>query len=111
MSYKPGWQPGRWSAICDVCGLRFHSDEMMKRWDGLMVDRLCNEVRHPQDFVRARRERITPPWTRPESDPDTFTEVCYLWDRSGYAGLATAGCAQAGNDEFSYIFLRDLKAG
>jgi len=111
MSYKAGWEPGRWSAICDVCGFRFHSDEIRDRWDGLKVCRKDWEPRHPQDFVRARRERITPPWTRPEPQPDAFVEVCYLWDSSGYAGLATAGCAQAGNDERPYALLRDMKAG
>jgi len=111
MSYKPGWEPGRWSAICDVCGFRFHSDEIRDRWDGLKVCSKDFETRHPQDFVRARRERITPPWTRPEVQPDSFVEVCYLWDRSAYAGLASAGCARAGEDSIPYALLRDMKAG
>jgi len=111
MSYKAGWEPGVWSAICDVCGFRFKSTEIKDRWDGLKVCLKDWEPRHPQDFVKARRERITPPWTRPEVEPDQFIEVCYLWERSAYAGLASAGCAQAGNDNLPYIFLRDLKAG
>ena len=108
MSYSPGWKPGRYSAICDVCGFRFHSDALRDRWDGLKVCRRDWEPRHPQDFIKARKENITPPWVRPEA-ADTFLEVCYLWERSAYAGLATAGCSQAGNTDFPYIFLLVLR--
>jgi len=111
MAYKPSWEPGKWSAICDRCGFRLKSDQLRDTWDGLKVCAPCWEPRHPQDFVRARRERITPPWTRPELEPDAFNVVCYLWDRSAYAGLGSAGCMVAGNDSMPYTTLRDMKAG
>jgi hypothetical protein len=72
-----GWIPGRWSAICDVCGFKFKSDEILDRWDGLKVCKKDWETRHPQDFVRGRSEKVTPPWTRPEPE-DTFLNVCDL---------------------------------
>ena len=108
MGYSPGWKPGRWSAICDVCGFRFHSDRLQKRWDGLMVCHKDYETRHPQDFIKLKSEHITPPWTRPEEE-DEFMHVCYLWSLSAYAGLGTAGCMVAGNVSFPYDFLLDLK--
>lgn len=108
MSYSPGWKPGRWSAICDICGFRFHSDALRDRWDGLKVCRKDWEARHPQDFIKAHKENITPPWTRPEPE-DEFLEICYLWAQSAYAGLATAGCSRAGNNDYSYAFLLGLR--
>jgi hypothetical protein len=34
--------------------------------------------------------------------------VCDIVTSSGYAGLGTAGCMQAGNVAFSYEFLSDF---
>lgn len=112
MSYTPGWEPGRWSAICDVCGFRFHSNELRDRWDGLKVCEKDWEPRHPQDFLRAKKETISPPWVRPEV-ADTFNNAptCFLWTESSYAGLGTAGCMKAGNTTFTYNYLIELKAG
>lgn len=89
------WTPGVWSAICDVCGLRYKSNQLKKRWDGLMVCSDDYETRHPQDFLRVRTERIAPPWTRPEPT-DTFLHVCDAWTSSSYADYGTAGCMTVG---------------
>ena len=96
-----------WKAICDRCGFEFRSFQLQKEWDGLMVCKECWEPRHPQDFVRVPAEEVTPPWTRPEPE-DEFVLVCYPAQRSGYAGLGTAGCMIAGNFEFTAEFLRGL---
>jgi hypothetical protein len=108
MSYKPGWRAGRWSAICDVCGFRFHSDQLHKRWDGLEVCKKDLEPRHTLDFIRAFKEKITPEWVRPEAT-DSFVNVCYLWERSAYADLGTADCATADTATFTYAFLLGLR--
>ena len=99
--------PGAWKATCDVCGFEFYSDEVKKRWDGLIVCEKDFETRHPQDFVRAIPDRQTTPWSRPEQ-PDVFIPVCTLGGSSGYAGLAVAGCAIAGNNLYSISFLTDV---
>lgn len=96
-----------WAAICDRCGFRFKSTQLRKEWQGLMVCKECWEPRHPQDFVRVPHEEITPPWTRPEGT-DTFAQVCYLPQKSGYAGLGSAGCMIAGNFQYSLQFLLGL---
>ena len=89
------WTPGVWSAICDVCGFKYKSTELRKRWDGLMVCDDDFETRHPQDFIRTRSERIVPPWTRPEPE-DTFSLFCDAWTSSSYADYGTADCATVG---------------
>lgn len=107
MSY---YKAGSYNVICDVCGFEFKADEVKKRWDGLMV---CNEDfehDHPQKHIRVREDSLTVAWVRNEPD-DSFITICYLWERSGYADLATADCAIADNNAFSYTFLLGLKNG
>ncbi len=69
MSYKSGDH----YVICDVCGFRFYESETRKRWDGLRVCHADWEPRHPQDMVRARRDRQRVANPRPEA-PDVFLE-------------------------------------
>jgi hypothetical protein len=57
---------GDWWAICDVCGFKHKSSELLKRWDGKMVCPKDMETRHPQDFARIPRTEKPIPWARPE---------------------------------------------
>lgn len=107
---KRGKWPGTWATICDRCGFRFPSDQLLKEWDNLMVCDECFETRHPQDFLRGVPDNPAPPWTRPEPEA-TFIIVCDISTSSGYAGLGTAGCMQAGNTAFSYAQLVDINNG
>lgn len=105
MSHSKGWL-----AICDRCGFEYHSFELKKEWNGLMTCPACWEPRHPQDFVRSVRDEQSVPWTRPEPE-DVFVQICYIDGSSGYAGMAIAGCAIAGNQTFTAQFLRELDDG
>ena len=58
--------------ICDQCGFKFKASETRKQWDGLIVCNSCYEPRHPQDFVRGRRDRQRVPDPRPQSLTPTF---------------------------------------
>lgn len=88
---------GDWNAICDECGRRFRASHLRKRWDGLMVCQQDFEQRHPQDFVRAKVDIQTVPWTRPEPSA-TYIAVSSI---SAIAGIAIAGIAVAGSSMFS----------
>jgi hypothetical protein len=70
---------GQWNTICDRCGFKFKASELKKDWQGLMVCEKDFELRNPQDFIRIRPERISPPWVRPEST-DAFIETQGLFD-------------------------------
>jgi hypothetical protein len=56
---------------------------LVKQWDGEMVDRRFVDKRNPQDFVRGVKDNSALPYARPEA-PDTFiaetsfgrTEAC-----------------------------------
>lgn len=102
------YKAGQWLVHCDVCGFKYHSGEVRKRWDGLMVCDKDYEQDHPQKFLRVREDRQSVPFVRKQLD-DTFMLVCYLWERSPYADLAAADCATVGNTGISYQFLNTLK--
>ena len=69
--------PGDHWLICDVCSKKIKAGEAKKRWDGLIVCQYDFEHRHEQDYVRARTDKITVPFTRP-IPPLTFTNVSYI---------------------------------
>ena len=110
MSYVSNhwYKPGDWNVICDVCGFRFKSSKLRKRWDGLMVCDKDFEHDHPQKYIRVTETNQAAPWTRPEV-VDTTTHVCYMYGISAYADLAEADCAQADKQQFTYAFLLNLK--
>ncbi len=77
------YKRGQWLAVCDVCGLQYHSGQMRKRWDGLMVCKDDYETRHPQEFIRPVIES-TPEWTRRPQEtnisPFDYTDFNYDTD-------------------------------
>jgi len=105
MTWKGRW-PGTWAVNCDVCGFRFPSDRLYKRWDGAMVCQKDWETRHPQTLIKVRGERAVPDYTR--HNPVAYATICYLDGLSGYAGLAIAGCMTAGNDTYAASYLVGL---
>lgn len=68
------YRPGDYYVICDVCGFKMRASETRRRWDNLRVCMKDWETRHPQDFVRGRRDRQRVPDPRPEPS-DNFIEV------------------------------------
>ena len=55
-------------AICDRCGFKVPFSETRKEWTGLRVCKDDFEERHPQDFVRGRKEDIAVKDARPRPD-------------------------------------------
>lgn len=75
------FQLGKWLVLCDRCGFRRYSDQVVKTWDNLMVCAPsvkpgCYETRHPQDLLRAKVDDTSVPFVRPES-ADVFTSITY----------------------------------
>lgn len=60
-----GYRPGDWKRVCDVCGFDYYASQTRKRWDGLIVCDADFESRHPQDYVRGRKDRQNVPDPRP----------------------------------------------
>lgn len=57
--------------LCDVCGFDYPASETKMRWDKARVCMKDWEPRHPQDSVRAKRDRQAVRNARPEP-PDVF---------------------------------------
>lgn len=95
---KRNWfKSGEYNAICDVCGFKRKDNQLIPRWDGLMVcspivKQGCWEPRHPQDFIRPIPDQKALPWTRPENIDLFVSETCTPTGLQGIAGYAIADC-------------------
>lgn len=59
------YKSGEWNVTCDICSRKIKASIAKKRWDGFIVCPDDYEERHPQDFVRARQDKISVPFNRP----------------------------------------------
>tara|TARA_R110000787_G_scaffold5761_2_gene20718 strand:+ start:11096 stop:11494 length:399 start_codon:yes stop_codon:yes gene_type:complete len=57
---SPGYDAGNHWFTCDVCGFDFRASQGKKRWENFWVCHKDWETRQPQDFVRGRKDKITP---------------------------------------------------
>jgi hypothetical protein len=64
------FKKGDFNRICERCGFKMKASETRKEWTGQIVCADgCWEARHPQEFVRGRRDRQRVPLPRPDSEP------------------------------------------
>jgi len=78
------YKSGDWNVTCDVCSKKIKASKSYKRWDGFIVCADDFEMRHPQDFVRAKQDKISVPFTRPIPSL-VFTSIPYaLYVEEGY---------------------------
>lgn len=88
------YKAGSWNIICQVCGRKFKSDEVKKRWDGLIVCNADFENRHILDFIKVREDDPAVPYVSPEAT-DQFIFVCHFPQTVGMADIGTADCSVA----------------
>lgn len=94
---KKGWPwPGTWKVVCDVCGIQHSSDQIKKRWDGLMVCEKDWEERHPQTLYKYRPHTSVPDIIRVEPDNGQVLLSCDAFSIIPRASFAVAGCAIVG---------------
>lgn len=72
------FRAGSYYQICDVCGHKYHMEEMRKRWDGMIVCKDDFESRHPMDFLRVREDKQSVSNARPRPS-DSFIVVTYYF--------------------------------
>jgi len=77
------------NALCDRCGFKFKATQLRKEWTGLRVcsgpdTNNCFEDRHPQDFLRGKVDRQTPPWVRPDPEPTFLTSRVWNEDTKAW---------------------------
>lgn len=59
-------KPGDFWRICDRSGFRTPASETVREWTGAIVRRTLSEHRHPQEFIRAKRDDMSVPDPRPQ---------------------------------------------
>jgi len=104
---KTKW-PGNWKVACHVCGFWFPSDEIKKRWDGLLVCHKDYETRHPQTLIKIRGEKSVPDFVSKDVDPNNFVLVCGVDGITAHADIGTADCMQADKTTLPYSVLYDI---
>lgn len=57
-SRSPGWIRGDHWIYCQRCGFTLRSSKGKREWTRLIVCPRCWDPRHPQEFLRARKEDI-----------------------------------------------------
>lgn len=67
---------GEFNLTCDRCSKKIKAHQAKHEWTGFIVCGDCYETRHEQDFVRARQDKISVPFTRPRP-VDVFTNILY----------------------------------
>jgi hypothetical protein len=84
-------------AIDPASGFKVPLRNLVKQWDGEMVDRRFVDKRNPQDFVRGIKDNSILPYARPEV-PDIFMAEPILWEdgsimfaEDGHTPLLTEG--------------------
>ena len=95
---KNHYVSGEFNVTCDVCSRKIKASESRQRWDGFRVCLDDWEPRHEQDFVRARQDKISVPFTRP-IPALVFTDVvsiCTVDGMTGVVGWAIVGCSVIG---------------
>lgn len=65
------YEAGQWNVACPRCGKRLKARQLRKEWTGLRVchgagTNNCWDPKHPQDSVKGKADRQTPPWVQPE---------------------------------------------
>jgi hypothetical protein len=90
------YKAGTWNVTCALCGGKFKSDEVLKRWDGMIVCKDDYETRHSLDFIRAPQEGPPVPFTAPEPAPVFIELYCVYPKGIGKADIGAADCAGAG---------------
>lgn len=88
------YKSGAWNVVCQVCGRKYKSDEVRKRWDGLIVCHNDFENRHILDFLKVREDDPAVPYVSPEST-DQFIFVCHFPQTVGMADIGVADCSVA----------------
>ena len=69
------YRPGDHYVICDRCGFKKHASQASRDWNGLVVCFEDLDGRHPQDYVRGKKDVMAAhDPVRPENT-DTFLAV------------------------------------
>lgn len=96
---NPGYKTGEHLSNCYRCGSTFLASKLQKTWDGFWVCDDDFEIRHPQDFLRAREDRqsANPPILH--DDTSILAATATFGHSYAVVGYAEVGRAIVGSDD------------
>lgn len=103
---KNYYRSGDNNLTCDVCGKKIKASESRRRWDGFQVCSEDFEERQPQDFVRARADKISVPVVRPQA-PTPFNIPVGMFEQLKLQEKSVVSRILAPLDFVEQIFVTD----
>lgn len=91
----PSYIAGDHWRICDRCGFQYRASQTFRTWDGLYVCAEDFETRHPQDFVRGRRDNQNVPNPRPVPVDTVIGPLTTTVSAAASAGATTISVASS----------------
>lgn len=86
---RDDYRPGDYWRICDRCGFKVRASQTRKEWTGQIVCLNDFEERHPQDFVRGRKDHQTVPDPRPEGTDNVIGPLMTTTTAAAVAGATS----------------------
>lgn len=83
---------GQWKIACDICGWRFPSSVIKKRWDGQLTCPADFEHDHPQKYIRAIADPKPVPSDMIRRWQDEYVGVCTAYTSQAIPGIGIPGC-------------------
>ena len=90
------YDSGQFNLYCDVCKKKIKAAEAKHRWDGFIVCADDWEPRQPQDFVKAKIDKISVPFSRPVEEilwVQPPSDFCNSWTAVPEADQGVSDCA------------------
>jgi hypothetical protein len=101
---------GNYNTICDECGLKFKASALRRRWDGAMVDSACFESRHPQEFIRAKKDSKVLSYIRTDTDGVDVSPVLNCAGLT-FQDISAAGLNSLLGDDLTVYKMRVVPTG
>jgi hypothetical protein len=70
------YQPGNNYVVCDECGAVFRASNIYRRWDNALVCKNDLEIRHPQESLRGKSDRVVANKIRKETFVPIISDDC-----------------------------------
>jgi hypothetical protein len=70
MPVRKACRHGDWLFTCQKCGFSMYGSEAVLEWTGLRGHAHCIDKRHPQEYLRGRRDDQTVPFANPPATPN-----------------------------------------
>lgn len=77
-------------ALDPASGFKVDLDQLVRQWDGQMVDRRFVDKENPQNYLRGIKDDQSLPYSRPEP-PDTYVAGPVIWQSGAFMTTQLGG--------------------